>query len=109
MTHPLATNKPKFAALMLAITCVVQAADPARPTTTADRRDWRLSDLRKVIKASGKNLPEIITGISIVDEDTLIVYLSTTRKPLSGMGADVTLKFSKERGWKVTKTTFSDR
>jgi hypothetical protein len=97
-----------FPAFVLAFTCIVQAADPAKPTI-ADSRDWRLSDLRKVIKASGKNLPEIITGISIVDEDTLTVYLADTREPLSGVGADVTLKFSKESGWKVTKTTFSDR
>jgi len=86
----------------------LHATDSAKPTSPVTR-DWRLSDLRQVIKASGKNLPGIITGVSIKDEDTLIVYLVATRQPLSGVGAEATLRFSEESGWQVTKTTFFDR
>lgn len=99
------------AAAMLCATFMLAGVDAADSAKLASpvTRDWRLSDLRQAIKASGKNLPAIITGITIKDEDTLIVYLVATRQPLSGAGAEATLKFSRESGWQVTRTAFFDR
>lgn len=92
--------------LLLAVSALflvsgVHAAD-------ADAHDWRLSDLRKVIKTSGRNLPEIITSISIIDDKTLVVFLVSTLAPLSGSAAEATLTFTEKDGWKVTKATFVD-
>lgn len=96
----------KVVLLVLAVSSLfllsgVHAAD-------VDAPDWRLSDLRKVIKASGRNLPEIITSISIIDDNTLVVFLVSTRAPLSGEAAEATLTFTNKDGWKVTKVTFMD-
>jgi hypothetical protein len=96
----------KFALLVLAASSlfIVSGVDAA----DADARDWRLSDLRKVIKARRRNLPEIITSFSIIDESTLVVFLVSTRAPLSGTAAEVTLTFAEKNGWKVTKASFMD-
>lgn len=85
----------------------VAAADPVKPSP-ADSRDWRLSDLRRAIKASEKKLPTTITGITIVNETTLRVYLGDPQ-PLSGAGAEATLTFHAPDGWQVTKVAYFDQ
>lgn len=90
--------------LVLAVSALFLVSD----VDAADAPDWRLSDLRKVIKASGQNLPEIISSISIIDDNTLMVFLISTRAPLSGSAAEATLTFTEKDGWKVTKAAFVD-
>lgn len=81
---------------------------PSVSAAEANARDWRLSDLQKVIKASGQNLPGIITSVAIIDDDSLVVFVVSTRAPLSGSAAEATLTFTEKDGWKVTKVSFVD-
>ncbi len=94
--------RPWLITLLLFASTTLYGVEQA-DTQKSKKRDWSLSELRRAIAQDKNAYQEILVGIAILSENTLVVTMVTSTQPLSGGGQHITLTYDEKKGWHVTK------